>query len=55
VSGLFNGGPFGVPAADSGLLSGLVHEVVEPPVRSVVPPVADVVHAVDRALAGLGL
>jgi secreted PhoX family phosphatase len=55
VRGPFNGGPVGVPAAESGLLSGLVHGVVEPPVRSLAPPVADVVHAVDRGLAGLGL
>jgi secreted PhoX family phosphatase len=55
VRGPFRGGPVGVPAADGGLLSGLVHTVVEPPVRSVVPPVGDVVHAVDRGLAGLGL
>ena len=50
-----NGGPPGVPAADTGLVSGLVHGAVEPPVRSVAAPVADVVHAVDRGLAGLGL
>jgi hypothetical protein len=55
VRGPFNGGPAGVPAASNGLLSGLVHEVVEPPVRSLAPPIADVVHTVDRGLAGLGL
>jgi hypothetical protein len=55
VRGPFRGGPSGVPAADNGLLSGLVHGAVEPPVRSIAPPVADVVHAVDRGLAGLGL
>jgi len=57
VSGPFNTGTFTGPVlpADNGLLSGPIHNVVEPPVRGVAPPVADVVHTVDRTLRGLGL
>jgi hypothetical protein len=57
VSGPFNTGTFTGPVldADDGLLSGPIHNVVEPPVRGLAPPVADVVHTVDRTLRGLGL
>ena len=57
VRGPFNAGTFTGPVlpAEGGLLSGPIHTVVEPPVRGVSPPVADVVHTVDRTLRGLGL
>jgi hypothetical protein len=57
VSGPFNRGTFNGPvlAAEGGLLSGPIHNVVEPPVRGVAPPIADVVHTADRTLRGLGL
>jgi secreted PhoX family phosphatase len=52
-------GPFhgttAVPLASDGLLSGLLHNTVEPPVRSVNPTLGDTVHTVDRTVAGLGL
>ncbi len=55
VSGPFHAGT-NVPAvADSGIVSGLVHEAVEPPVRGIDPGLGDVVHSVDRTIAGLGL
>jgi secreted PhoX family phosphatase len=58
VRGPFNAGPFTgpvLPAEGGGLLSAPIHEVVEPVVRGVSAPVADVVHTVDRTLHGLGL
>lgn len=55
VRGPFNGTGTSPAAASGGLLSGLVHEVVEPPVRGVAAPLGDAVHAVDRGVAGLGL
>jgi uncharacterized protein len=57
VSGPFNAGAFNGPVleAEGGLLSGPIHTIVEPPVRGIAPPVADVVHTVDRTLRGLGL
>ncbi len=53
----FPPGPITGPvlAAEGGLLSGPIHQVVEPVVRDVSAPVADVVHTVDRTLRGLGL
>ncbi|HZN16124.1 MAG TPA: alkaline phosphatase PhoX [Acidimicrobiales bacterium] len=58
VSGPFHTGALTGPvlaAEDNGLISGLVHNTVEPVVRDVSPPVADVVHTVDRTVRALGL
>ena len=58
VRGPFNAGPFTGPVLDAdggGLLSGPIHNVVEPVVRDVADPAGDIVHSVDRALNNLGL
>ena len=55
VSGPFGAGTNVPTAPDSGVVSGLLHNTVEPPVRGVNPAAGDLVHTVDRAVRGLGL
>jgi hypothetical protein len=57
VRGPFHGGT-ALPAAandGNGIVSGLVHNTVEPPVRSLNPSLGDTVHTVDRTIRRLGL
>ena len=55
VRGPFHGTTAVPLAADDGLVSGLLHNTVEPPVRSLNAQLGDAVHIVDRAVMGLGL
>ena len=54
VTGPFRAGT-NVPFARDGVVSGLVHDAVEPPVRALDPTAGEVVHTVDRTIANLGL
>jgi len=57
VSGDFHG-TTNVPMAANdgdGIVSGLVHQTVEPPVRSLNPSLGDTVHTVDRTIRRFGL